>query len=217
LYARIEDGDFVTDTAESARNDLAFLKAVVDDRGPLPWIFGAHLLAVGVIFGASFVLTWAIEAGRVPWPADWAGSSWLLGLIVWAPVLLVLMFLGARQPAPGPSGFVFAAMFGVVGAMCAATVAVIKIAAYQTGDASISAIWLPFLFVIYGGAWSIIAIVRRRIWLAAVALGSFLFGAAAAATVGTAEIQLVAAAGLLLLVGAPGAIIVLASRKLALG
>lgn len=205
----------MTDAVQTARRDLAFLKAVTEDRGPLPANFGAHLLAAGLVFGADSVLTWAIRTDRVSWPPELGDFSWLLAWIVYAPIMAILIFMGARQPAPGPSGYVVYGAFGVVGAMSAATIAVIQIAARQTGDADVKALWLPLLFVIYGGAWSIIALVRRHAWLALVALGSFLTAAAAAALINTPEIRLVAAAGILLFLALPGAVIVRLAHRAA--
>lgn len=201
----------MTDAAQTARGDLAFLKAVVDDNGPMPWIFGAHLLTPGLAFGGNFILIWAIYAGRMQWPSDWMNFTWLPGTIVYLPILAVLLVMGARGPAPGPTGRVFAAAWGTVGLMSAATVSVLVIASYRAGMQFVM-VWPPLIFVLYGGAWSVVAFIRRQIWLGLVALGSFITASIAAATMTTPEVWLVDAAGILLVMAAPGAAIIWRAR-----
>jgi len=66
----------MTDRAQSARSDLAFMKEVAEDRGPLPSILGAHLLAVGAPYGLNVIYAWAGMRGFVPWPEEWQVWSW---------------------------------------------------------------------------------------------------------------------------------------------
>jgi hypothetical protein len=54
----------MTDNARAARDDLAFMKELVEDRGTLPSILGAHLLAVGAPFGLNVIYAWA---GMAAW------------------------------------------------------------------------------------------------------------------------------------------------------
>ena len=43
------------DAILAARSELAFLKALADDRGALPAVLGWHLIAIGAVFGADFL------------------------------------------------------------------------------------------------------------------------------------------------------------------
>ncbi len=96
----------MTDSVQSAREDLAFVKAVVEDRGALPEWLGAHLLAVGVIFGLNLAVVGALSlAGS---PVDVSVWSWLPASVIYAPVWFAI-HRRSDYAAMGPSARVFAA------------------------------------------------------------------------------------------------------------
>ncbi len=196
----------MTDAIRAARDDLAFLKAVAEDRGPLPAILGMHLLAVGAAFAPDLVLVWAIFTGRVAWPENLAWATWLPGVALWLPAYLVLQIRSHGRGGFGPSARVFAAAWGAMGLMTAATLLLFATAQTATGEAYF-ALWPAFGFVLWGGAWSVVAIIRKRVWLGLIALASFAFGVGCAALLKSPEVWLVMAAGLGLVFALPGAVI----------
>jgi len=200
----------MTDTStRAARDDLAFLKAVTEDRGPLPGVLGGHMLGVGAAYAPNLVLVWAIYDHRVPWPEALMWGTWLPGTAVWLVIWLVLQ---GRMKAMGAGGFgpsarVFGAAWSAVGLMTAATVGLLMTATLATGQTNFIQLWPAFAFVLWGGSWSAIALVRRRWWLGLVALASFAFAIGAAALLAVPEVWLLMAAGLLLVFALPGAVI----------
>ena len=193
--------------ARAARDDLAFLKAVAEDRGPLPAILGAHLLAVGLAFAPNLVLCWAIFSGRADWwPASLSWATWLPGVALWLPAYLYLQVRGHGRGGFGPSARVFAAAWGAMGLMTVATLALFAVAQSATGQAYFQ-IWPAFGFVLWGGAWAVVAIIRKRLWLGGIALASFALGVGCAALLRSPEVWLAMAAGLLLVFALPGAVI----------
>jgi len=201
----------MSDTMRAAREDLAFLKAIADDRGPLPTLIGAHMLAIGLPYGLNFILVWAIFAGRAPWwPADWISASWIPGTVVYVP-LAVFLHLRGRSYTPGPTARLFGAAWGAVGLTALPIIAVMAAAQWRTGIA-FATVWPALSFALYGGAWASLALIRGKAWHGVVAAGSFATAVASAALMGAPGAWLVMAAGILLFLAAPGAAIVRGAR-----
>lgn len=194
-----------SDATARARSDLAFMKAVVEDRGPLAWIIGAHLFWPGLIFGINFIFIWAIAAGLAQWPLNGLDWSWTPGAAAYGIVALYL-WRRARGETLGPSARGFAAAWSMVGVMSAATVGVLMIATART-NAPFYEAWPALAFVIYGGSWTVASAIRKRAWLGMVALGAYATGLLAAARLNAPDMWLVEAAGAFLFVAPPGALI----------
>src|SRR5690242_7460104 len=124
----------MSDSTAAARNDLAFLKAVVEDRGPLPALLGWHLLAVGGIYGVGFVHIWGIFAQVFAWPDSWRAFTWAPATIVYVPIVAWLSLKGARM-VWGPAARVFAAAWGGMAAMILPILALMACASLRTGQA----------------------------------------------------------------------------------
>ncbi|MDP3739050.1 MAG: hypothetical protein Q8R02_16775 [Hyphomonadaceae bacterium] len=193
----------MTDRAQSARHDLAFMKELAEDRGPLPSILGAHLLAVGAPYGLNVIYAWAGMRGFVPWPEDWYVWSWAPGTAVYLPILAVILFT-SRGLSVGPAGRAFAAAWSGVGLMTWVIIALLAIAASRTGLV-IWTIWPALAVTLYGGAWTVIGLVRRRYWSLLVAAGCFATALSCAALIDTPEHWLAMGLGLLLCMAVPGA------------
>lgn len=204
----------MSDAMQAARDDLAFLKAIADDHGPLPTLIGAHMLAVGFPYGLNFVLVWAVVAGLLPWwPPEQLSSTWIPGTLLYVPLAVYLHGRGASYTA-GPTARLFTAAWSAVGLTALPIVAVMLLAQAKTGIA-FAIVWPALSFVLWGGAWASLAIIRRKAWHAAVALGSFATALASAALIGAPGAWLVMAAGMLACIAAPGAAIVRRSRWVA--
>jgi uncharacterized membrane protein len=188
--------------AQSLHNDLAFMRAVADDRGPMPRTIGEHMLAPGLIFGANFVLIWAAQAGLVSLPAWFNSFTWAPGAVLYLACYPVLM-ARSKGAAIGPGARAFAAVWCGVALMTLASVAVLVAAAVST-HRTFHEIWPASAFVLYGGAWITIAIIRRSWGWAGVGVGSFVTAVAAAAILFKPESYLIMAAGLILFVAGPG-------------
>jgi len=197
----------MTDTIRAAQSDLAFMKAVAEDRGALPPILGAHLLAVGLPFGLNTLYVWAGIAGFVPWPdhlSDWMWWSWAPAAAVYLPAV-VFLSLRSRGLTLGPAARAFAASWTAVMLMTFAVVGVLVVASIRSGTA-FYAVWPSLAFALYGGAWTMTGVVRGRVLVLGVAAGCFLMALICAFMTGVNEQWLAVGIGLLLFMAAPGAV-----------
>jgi hypothetical protein len=201
----------MTDQAQAARDDLAFMKAVAEDRGPLPSLLGAHLLAAGAPFGLNVIYAWAGIRGFVPWPAEWQVWSWAPAAVVYTPWLFVLLFAG-RRATFGPSGRGFAGPWAGVGLMTVMTVSVLAVATPATGP-QVWLVWPALAVTIYGGAWASAAFASGRYWGLVVAAGCFATAIACSALINTPEHWLAMGLGLLLFVAVPGWLMMRRARR----
>ncbi len=201
----------MTDAMRAAREDLAFLKAIAEDTGPLPTLIGAHMLAVGLPYGLNFILIWAIFAGLFPWwPRDLVWATWIPGTLIYAPLAVLLHIRGASLTA-GPTARLFVAAWSAVGLTALPIITVMFVAQARTGI-SFAMVWPALSFALYGGAWASLGIIRRKAWHGVVALGSFATALASAFWIDAPGAWLVMAAGMLLVLAAPGAAILRRSR-----
>lgn len=200
----------MTESQPTIQSDLAFMRTVAEDRGALPRTIGEHMLVPGVIFAANFVLIWAIYVHRFPWPANGYGFLWAPGAVLYLLAYPVLM-IRAKGAVIGPGARAFAAAWCGVALMTAAAVAVTVAASFSSGHPMYE-IWPAMAFVLYGGAWAAIGIVRKNPGWFGVALGCFATAVIAAAMLTQAGVWLVMAAGLLLFVAGPGLAIIRRAR-----
>jgi hypothetical protein len=199
------------DVILAARSELAFLKALADDRGALPPVLGWHLVAIGAVFGLDFVHIWAVHAGLAPWPTAWRWLVWVPGVIVYLPFNLVINARG-RHDIAGPTGRAFGAAWATIAIIVPACLLVLTIAQARSGH-PFYLVWPSFSFVLYGGTWILAALVSRRAAYGAVALGCLAAALASAALIGSAAQWLVLAAAFALVIALPGAAIVRHARR----
>lgn len=198
------------DQATHARRDLAFIKAVAEDKGALPSALGWHLIAIGAIYGLDFIHIWAIFTGRAPWPEALQSVPWLPGAIAYLPANLIIC-LRHRHLAWGPTARAFGAAWAAIGIMIVPAVAVLLIGQAQAGHPFFM-VWPALAFVLYGGAWAAAAIVRGGPWHWLAALGCFALALLCALLINQPAQWLVMAAGLLLFVALPGLFILRSGR-----
>jgi hypothetical protein len=196
----------MNDAARAAQSDLAFMREVAEDRGPLPPILGAHLLAAGLPFGLNMIYMWAGFAGFLPWsqqPRDWMIWSWAPAVIAYLPMMIFAIYR-SRGVVLGPAARTFAAAWTAVMLMTFAVIGALVVASLRSGT-GYYAVWPALAFAIYGGAWTMMGVVRRKTWMLGVAVGSFLTALGCAALTGMNDQWLAVGAGLLLFLAAPGA------------
>jgi hypothetical protein len=204
----------MTDQARSAQSDLAFMRAVAEDRGPLPPLFGAHLFAVGLIFGLNVIYVWAGLSGFLPLPDEWMVWSWAPGAAVWTPVYIWLMLRTPRNvdQLAGPAARAFAAVWAGVLLATAVIVAVVSIGSAKTGE-PFYLVWPAIALALYGAAWAVIGIVRKAWWMLAGAAGSFASAVACALLIDQKEHWLAMGIGLLFFMAVPGWIVMTSKRQ----
>jgi hypothetical protein len=199
----------MNDRIQAVEGDLAFLKAVAQDRGPLPVVMGWHLVAIGAIFAIAFIHIWAVGIGLAPWPAQYRWLLWLPGVLAYVPVNIVINARAGHQIA-GPTGRTFGASWAAIALMVPPAVLVLVIGQMRTGH-PFYLVWPSLIF--YAGAWIIVAMVRRTGWHAGVAVGCIATALTCASLIGSNLQWLVLAAAFALFVGTPGAAIALLGRR----
>jgi hypothetical protein len=192
------------------REDIAFLRSLVGD-GTGTKRDAAMLLAVGLVFGSLNFIYWLIFAGRVDWPVSTKNWLWVAGLAVFAASLVAVH----RTPRPR-SAAGRAAGTALAGVGLALMVA--ELAFFVGGKAlhvPLLALWsLPVvLFTLYGAAWSVAFVVKRRIWFGIVAVGCYVTAVVCGFAMSSSTEWLASSLGLFALVAAPGAVMLLEAHE----
>jgi hypothetical protein len=200
------------DRMDDVREDIAFLRALVEDRDATMAHDGAILTAVGIIFGCVNLFYWSTAAGVLTVPAAWIPWAWVVGVLVLVPVLLLF-----QRQYPKPSGAASRAMRaawqGVGTGITVAGVA-FGLGAWRLQLPSIVLWAFPLaLFTLYGAAWSVAFAVRRRLTFGFIAGGCYAAAILCGFFMGQAEEWLVLALGLFTLVAAPGIALVHQARN----
>lgn len=203
----------MTDQIQAIRADLAFMKSLAADEGPIPGIVGAHFLAAGLIYGPPAILAWAIMRGFVDLPLGLAGQMGLWPTVVYLPVMALLIL---RTPRPKPGAATGRAMvvgWSGVGLTTGAMLAVIFIAGARLHEPRMWQVWTSICFTLWGAAWWVVAMLRRNKGWLVVALGSFVNAVVNACLIATPEEILGAAVGILLWLAGPGLWIMIRDRS----
>jgi hypothetical protein len=197
---------------EDVREDIAFLRAVVEDHDSTMALDGAILTAVGVIFGFVSLFYWFVSAGVRTVPTTAIPWAWVMGVMVLVPVVLLLQRRYPRSSGPS-SRATLAAWQGVGTGITVAGIA-FGLGAWRLQMPSLVLWAFPVvLFTLYGAAWGLAFAVRRRIAFALVAAGCHLVSLACGFSMGRPQEWLVLSLGLFTLVAAPGFALVWHARR----
>ena len=196
----------MTANSQSARDDLAFLRALVggDDANQMR-SFGEAYLASGLIYGGQMVLHAAQALGLLPGSGMTALVIGLGPTVLFIPVLTWIIVRNRKNPVRGTVGRAVAGMFGVIGLANLVLIAVIGSVAWREGSVTTWLIYPCAVFVLQGTAWLFAFMMRRQVWLLWVALGWFTCAVAMALTVKMAGFFILfAGLGLWLCMALPG-------------
>jgi hypothetical protein len=192
--------------AQSARDDLAFLRAIVgDDESKQMRSFGQAYFAAGLIYGGQMLGHAAQAVGLLP-------NLPLVGLAVGlGPTVLfvpVLTWIIARNRSSVVQGTVSRAVAGIFGAIGLANVVLIGVIGSVAWRQNSAQTWLIFpcvVFVLQGTAWLFAYMMRRRRWFAMVAAGWYACAIAMACSIYALDyFILFAGIGLWLCMALPG-------------
>lgn len=194
---------------QSARDDLAFLKALVGgDSNSGMRVLGETYFAGGLIYGGQMVLHAAQALG-------WISQAEPLGFAIGVgPTLLfipVLAWLSWRNRKNRPSGIVARAVgaaFAIIGLANLFLILVIGSVAWREHSLPIWLIYPCCVFVLQGTAWLFAYAMRRKTWFALIAAGWFGSAVAMALSIHSAGFFILfAGLGLWLCMALPGFII----------
>jgi hypothetical protein len=185
-------------TPQSVKDDLAFMRSLVEAGDGIQAPFGEAYLAAGVCYGVQLILSAAQSAAWLPATVGW---SLAIGLTPTAVFFAALAAVIRRHRGAPPMG---------AGRAIAAVIGSVAVRQHSLTT------WLIYpcaVFVEQGAAWLVAFILLRRAWLALVAIGWFAIAIVMACLIQATPWFLVAAGfGLVLLMVVPGAVMIRLAR-----
>ena len=194
----------MTDQMQTAREDLAFLRAMAAEGGRAAPQGGIIIAAGGFLFGAASVAAWAILSGRIAWGANLVWAPWLVATAAFYLLLFLALRGIKREGSRGVSGRLAGQAWSALGGAMFTIVAGYVIAAALARNA---AMWntLPTVFLaLYGAGWLVAGVATGRAWPRAVGLLSFVAAVVIACLAGSVDVWLAYGAALVVVGGLPG-------------
>ena len=193
----------MSDQIQAARDDLAFMRSLVQTGDAEQRATGGAIMASGgFIFAACSLLVWAASIGSLPVPASFYGWAWLVAMAVFLAVLFAC--LRGKRDGGGVKARASGVLWSAVGAAIGVIVLCCGAVQYATGSPVAWALLPSVVFTLYGAGWTVAATLSGRAWERWVAIGGFAAAVAIAFLSQSAWLYLAYAAGLALLAGAPG-------------
>jgi hypothetical protein len=169
----------MSDAQSSAHEDLAFLRALVDeDWRPGVWGFGATYVAIGAVLVAHLAVSVSMDYGVLPlegW-SFWTAMAVLYGLFGLATIWInarARQLFGAdakafgADPMKGSDVKGRAGMAALAGAFIAHMVLLVAfvIVSLRQQDGFVLQLIPLTLFALQGAMWFVVHAMRRRAWL----------------------------------------------------
>jgi hypothetical protein len=190
----------------SARDDLAFLRALAEGGGESQRGTGIALVLGGLLYGLQCFVAGAQAYGWVQL-SDAVMTVFSIGITVAFLVSISWMsWLGRNAPQGGVVARALSAAFASAGTATLSMLCVFASVAIR--DKSLT-IWLLYpcaVFALQGAAWMVAWMLRRRGWLGVVALGWFASAIVLAQTIDTPLYPMIAGVALVLFMAVPGAV-----------
>jgi hypothetical protein len=204
-----------SDPARSVREDIAFMRGLAEEGASGPLLGGSFLLATGLIYAAACFATWLVITTRAP-SLFWSSWPWIWGGAL-ATQIVTLTFIGfrlrtRRSAVRTRSNRVFAWIWNGVG------IAIFTCLASFFLESKLGHSWGAYegfpvvILALYGVGWTATAASSNVRWAWAVAGLSFLFAIAAGPLLRNVNLILLFALALLLLLAAPGALLIKRAR-----
>ena len=198
----------MTDQIQSLRDDLDYMKALAREGRQAPILGGVMLLVAGVAFAAASFVQYAALKEWIGIGPDTASLSWLvaMGVFVVALVLTKRRTAGRPGAAAVTNRAVQAVWMGSGWAIFALALAIIAMTV-RTHSGLPTFFFAPFILAVYGISWTVAAVMSRKVWIWAVALGCYGGTVVMGLLAPAAEQLLVYGFALLLLAALPGVVL----------
>jgi len=170
---------------DSARDDLAYMRALVEAPGNFRRSFGEAYFTAGLCYGAQMLLHgaqrlgWIAGEGPVALAVGLGPTVVFIGLLIW----IIRRERAAGRPAGGAVARAIAAVGGSVGIANLVLIFVIGVIALSERSVKIWLIYPCTVMVLQATVWLVIFVLRRRAWFGFVALGWFIVAAVMAVSV----------------------------------
>jgi hypothetical protein len=199
---------------KQASEDLAFLRAIVEERSASFKQTGLIYGAAGLLYGAECLTSWLDIRGTIAL----SNTGHLIAHILPTGLFLAIMIgaLWKNRPlnqSKGTASRAMEAVFGAAGLANLVMIVVFGLTAWQRQDFSIWLFYPAVVCAFQGAAWYVVTIVQKRLWMWAPTIGWFGTAMIAGLLTDNPERYLVVlGTGLILFMFAPG-LILYRSRK----
>lgn len=198
----------MNDKLKTVQDDLAFLRGLAEggaERGGLGVAGGALYGSAGVLYGVQ-TLTYFVQDRGLLQLSPQANL-----VMAWAPTVIFLILMtiviivDRKNPQRGVTNRAVNAAFSGTGIANLALVLIFASAAARNHDFRYWLFHPAVVFVLQGAVWYVIFVLRKRMWMALVAVGWLVSGVAMGMLIHRADLYLlIATFGLFALMGAPG-------------
>lgn len=202
----------MTSDSQTARDDLAFMRAIVEAGNNRTAMAGGEaFVAGGLIYGGQCLVQWLGTTGLLPL----SKLGWLVSSL--GPTIIFLAWLGwflwrTRGLVQPRAQRAINAFFAAGGAANLALVIVVGMLATRKESIEIWELYPCFVFAMQGAGWLVAFMLRKQLWLLAVAIGWFAATVVLGWAIGTTTYILIAALSLFLLMALPGFVMMRLAR-----
>jgi hypothetical protein len=168
---------------DTAREDLAFMRSLVEPDDRFQRQFGETYATAGACYSVQMLLHGAQLLGFAPGSGPIALAIGLGPTVVFLLLLVAIIRRYSLRPvtAAATTSRAVGSVFGAVGATNLVLIVAIGSIAWRMHSLTIWLIYPCVVMVLQGMAWLVAYMMRRRGWLGVVALGWFVVGVAMAA------------------------------------
>jgi len=198
----------MNDKLKTVQDDLAFLRGLAEggaERGGLGVAGGALYGSACVLYGIQTLAYLVQEKGLLRL------SPQANVVMAWAPTVIFLILMtiviivDRKNPQRGVTNRAVNAAFSGTGIANLALVLIFASAAARNHDFRYWLFHPAVVFVLQGAVWYVIFVLRKRLWMAVVAIGWLVSGVAMGMLIHRADLYLlIATFGLFALMGVPG-------------
>lgn len=177
--------------SDSARDDLAYMRALVDAPGNFRRSFGEAYFAAGLCYGVQMLLHgaqrfgWVASEGPVALAIGLGPTVVFIGLLTW----IIRRERAGGRPAGGAVARAIAAVGSAVGLANLVLIFVIGVVALSEKSLKIWLLYPCTVMVLQAMVWLVIFVLRRRAWFGVVAGGWFVIAGAMAVAIATWNID----------------------------
>ena len=208
----------MTDPTESARDDLAFVRALMSESGQIQSSLGEALLVAGACYGVQCLIqAWLSTGIQVPVAVHLVVG--FLPTVIFIVAMIRITIRDKGQSKHGVGTRAINAAFGGGGLAAMTTAIIFGFLAFKSQNMGTWLLHPIMICVVQGTVWYIAFAVRRLGWFGLVSAGWFASAMVLAYLLGTGGMEmvplflLILAAALLGLMGLPGWILLRAGAR----
>lgn len=161
------------DNLDSARDDLAFVRALVSEGGQAQGSLGEALLAGGLCYGVQCFLQWGLLVSKWSAPPLVPLAAGVLPTVIFLMLVIRLTIRDRKASQHGISTRAMNAAFGGAGLAALVTAVIFGTMAYKYQNITIWLFHPIMICVVQATVWYIAYAIRRRGWIGLVSGGWF--------------------------------------------